>query len=234
MMWEPVRRSATCAPITADLSGCQAPGRPALEHRRRLRDQRRSPRGRTAAAGRSAAARHVWTADRRHRRALLQAAADVASSDARAATGAEQQPWHDCGSGAHGERRFWELPGDEGSEGGVPGVDRIKAELVRRETARRIDEMSPYADDVSLRGVAGPAPRSRRKWTTWRPSVTWCAEPCTTARSAGTTARTGGRIAGRRATASSSWPASTSRGRGRVSDRHVGLDAGFAIGESRR
>jgi predicted metal-dependent peptidase len=69
---------------------------------------------------------------------------------ARAATGAEQQPWHDCGSGAHGERRFWELPGDEGSEGGVPGVDRIKAELVRRETARRIDETSPYADEVSL------------------------------------------------------------------------------------
>ena len=56
----------------------------------------------------------------------------------------------DCGSGAHGERRFWELPGDDGSEGGVPGVDRIKAELVRRETARRIDETSPYADDVSL------------------------------------------------------------------------------------
>ncbi len=71
-------------------------------------------------------------------------------SDARAAPVAEQQPWHDCGSGAHGERRFWELPGDEGSEGGVPGVDRIKAELVRRETARRIDEMSLYADEVSL------------------------------------------------------------------------------------
>jgi predicted metal-dependent peptidase len=56
----------------------------------------------------------------------------------------------DCGSGAHAERRFWELPADDGSEDGVPGVDRIKAELVRRETARRIDEMSPYADDVSL------------------------------------------------------------------------------------
>ncbi len=59
---------------------------------------------------------------------------------------------HDCGSGAHGERRFWELPADDGreGEGGVPGVDRIKAELVRRETARRIDETSPYTDEVSL------------------------------------------------------------------------------------
>jgi len=31
----------------------------------------------------------------------------------------------------------------------VPGVDRLKAELVRREVARRIDEMSPYSPDVS-------------------------------------------------------------------------------------
>ena len=56
----------------------------------------------------------------------------------------------DCGSGAHGERRFWELPDDDGSEGGVPGVDRLKAELVRREVARRIDAMSPYDNDVSF------------------------------------------------------------------------------------
>jgi predicted metal-dependent peptidase len=55
----------------------------------------------------------------------------------------------DCGSGAHGERRFWELPGDDESEGGIPGVDRLKAELVRREVARRIDEISPYAGEVS-------------------------------------------------------------------------------------
>lgn len=72
------------------------------------------------------------------------------SADARAAPGAEQQPWQDCGSGAHGEPRSWELPADDGREGGVPSVDRIKAELVRRETARRIDETSPYADEVSL------------------------------------------------------------------------------------
>lgn len=55
----------------------------------------------------------------------------------------------DCGSGAHGEPRFWELPADDGSEDGIPGVDRLKSELVRREVARQIDEMSPYSTDVS-------------------------------------------------------------------------------------
>ena len=62
----------------------------------------------------------------------------------------EHQSSADCGSGAHGERRFWELPADNGAEGGVPGVDRIKAELVRREVARRIEEKSPYDGDVPL------------------------------------------------------------------------------------
>ena len=56
---------------------------------------------------------------------------------------------NDCGSGAHGERRFWELPADDERDGGTPGVDRLKAELVRREVARRIDEISPYAGEVS-------------------------------------------------------------------------------------
>jgi len=56
----------------------------------------------------------------------------------------------DCGSGAHGERRFWELPANDDREGGTPGVDRLKAELVRREVARRIDETSPYTADISL------------------------------------------------------------------------------------
>jgi predicted metal-dependent peptidase len=56
----------------------------------------------------------------------------------------------DCGSGAHGERRFWELPADDGTEGGVPGVDRIKAELVRRDVAQRIEATSIYDTDVPL------------------------------------------------------------------------------------
>lgn len=71
-------------------------------------------------------------------------------ADRHAAVRDAQQPSADCGSGAHGERRFWELPADDGTEDGVPGVDRIKAELVRREVARRIDEKSPWAGDVPL------------------------------------------------------------------------------------
>jgi len=57
---------------------------------------------------------------------------------------------HDCGSGAHGEWRPWELPDDDGSPGGVPGVDPVKAELVRREVAHRILDRSGDAGDVSL------------------------------------------------------------------------------------
>jgi predicted metal-dependent peptidase len=55
----------------------------------------------------------------------------------------------DCGSGAHGERREWELPADDGAETGMAGVDRLKAELVRREVARQIDQQSRWATDVS-------------------------------------------------------------------------------------
>lgn len=56
----------------------------------------------------------------------------------------------DCGSGADGERRIWERPAEEERDGGTPAVDRLKAELVRRDVARRIEEMSPYAGDVPL------------------------------------------------------------------------------------
>jgi predicted metal-dependent peptidase len=75
---------------------------------------------------------------------------------------------NDCGSGAHGERRFWELPADDESEGGVPRVDRLKAELVRREVARRVDETSPYSNDVSA---------SLRRWAraTLAPKVDYMA-----------------------------------------------------------
>jgi predicted metal-dependent peptidase len=56
----------------------------------------------------------------------------------------------DCGSGAHGERRPWELPDDDGSPGGVPGVDPVKAELVRRECAQKILDRSGDAGDVPV------------------------------------------------------------------------------------
>lgn len=59
------------------------------------------------------------------------------------------QTGQDCGSGAHGERRSWELPADETCDGQIPGVDRLKAELVRREVARQIDGLSLYSTDVS-------------------------------------------------------------------------------------
>src|SRR5262245_29541184 len=61
----------------------------------------------------------------------------------------EQQSSGDCGSGAHGQRRFWEVAADDGRDDGVPGVDRLKAELVRREVARQIDQKSRYATDVT-------------------------------------------------------------------------------------
>jgi predicted metal-dependent peptidase len=64
--------------------------------------------------------------------------------------GGGHPPVHDCGSGAHGEWRPWELPDDDGSAGGVPGVDPVKAELVRREVAHRILDRSGDAGDVSL------------------------------------------------------------------------------------
>src|SRR6185436_12589724 len=56
----------------------------------------------------------------------------------------------DCGSGAHGEPRPWELPPDEQSSGGTPGVDAVKAEMVRREVAKRIMDISGLFGDVSL------------------------------------------------------------------------------------
>ena len=56
----------------------------------------------------------------------------------------------DCGSGAHGERRPWELPDDAESTGGAPGVDAVKAQLIRREVAQRIMDMSAFPDDVPL------------------------------------------------------------------------------------
>ena len=89
------------------------------------------------------------------------------SETKRKAGGDDQQSSDDCGSGAHGERRFWELPAD-GGEDGSPGVDSIKAALVRREVARLIDDRSPYDGDV---------PDSLRRWAraTLAPKVDYMA-----------------------------------------------------------
>jgi len=56
----------------------------------------------------------------------------------------------DCGSGAHGERRPWELPDEALTSSGQPGVDPVKAEQVRREVAKRILDTSGYSGDVPL------------------------------------------------------------------------------------
>lgn len=61
----------------------------------------------------------------------------------------------DCGSGAHGERRPWELPDDDATTGGTPGVDAVKAELVRREVANRI---------IDHTGSPGDIPIGWRRW----------------------------------------------------------------------
>ena len=56
----------------------------------------------------------------------------------------------DCGSGAHGDRRPWELPPDEETSGGTPGVDPVKAEMVRRDVAQRIMDISGFSGEVPL------------------------------------------------------------------------------------
>jgi predicted metal-dependent peptidase len=72
------------------------------------------------------------------------------SGEAAHGTRGSPQLAHDCGSGAHGERRPWELPDDDGSPGGAPGVDPVKAELVRRDVAQRILDRSGDAGDVPV------------------------------------------------------------------------------------
>jgi predicted metal-dependent peptidase len=56
----------------------------------------------------------------------------------------------DCGSGAHGERRPWEIDDEAASSSGVPGVDPVKAKLVQRDVAKRILDTSGYSGDVPL------------------------------------------------------------------------------------
>jgi predicted metal-dependent peptidase len=66
-----------------------------------------------------------------------------------------QRGCEDCGSGAHGERRPWELPPDEETSGGTPGVDAVKGELIKRDVAQRILDIS---------GLFGEIPLGWRRW----------------------------------------------------------------------
>jgi len=77
-------------------------------------------------------------------------------SEGKAPTRESRQSAEDCGSGAHGERRFWELPADDDRDGGTPGVDRLKAELVRREVARRRCDFRPPRAFAARRSFAFP------------------------------------------------------------------------------
>ena len=61
-----------------------------------------------------------------------------------------EESGRDCGSGAHGDRRHWELPPDEQTSGGTPGVDAVKAEMVRRDVAQKIMDMGGFAGEVPL------------------------------------------------------------------------------------
>jgi predicted metal-dependent peptidase len=85
------------------------------------------------------------------------------ATHARATIGGMPTSPDDCGSGAHGEPRAWEIAGEDGDPTGGGGVDSIKAELVRREVAERILDRSGDAGDVPLgwrlwaRGVVSPA-----------------------------------------------------------------------------
>ena len=63
----------------------------------------------------------------------------------------DQEPSNaDCGSGAHGDRRPWELPPDAQTSGGTPGVDAVKAEMVRRDVAQKIMDLGSFAGEVPL------------------------------------------------------------------------------------
>ena len=104
-------RSDICCAITRRAGRPRRRRRAAVEHRRRLRDQRRPARRGLAAAGRSAVAGQVRDEGRRERRDLLPPAARGCLDRGRPAPPPPTEPrLNDCGSGAHGERRPWELP----------------------------------------------------------------------------------------------------------------------------
>ncbi len=136
---------------------------------------------------------------------------------ARQAAGGEQES-PDCGSGAHGEQRFWELPVDDGAEGGnrcrgsnqggaraARGGEADRRQVpIRRRRSSRVAPLGPgdARAEGRLHGDDPPCRAARR---------------FAGARSVVTIGHTRGLIAGRPATASSSCPASISRGRRQAS-----------------
>ena len=154
-------------------------------------------------------------------------------SEGETSGGETPQSAQDCGSGAHGERRFWELPADDDRDGGHRVSTGSRPSLVRREVARRIDETSPYTTDVSL------------PWRRWaRATLTPKIDYMATIRHAVRRAlrdSTLGRIrphvqapaspAGllRRVHHAELLPTATQAG---FSDRYVQFDGGFAVGKS--
>ena len=194
----------------------------------------------TAAARRSAAARQVRTEHRRERRDLLPpAAASRASGRSKHASIDGQQTsqhrLHDCGSGAHGERRPWELPDDDGEPGRRAGrrSSQSGARAARRRAAHpgslgrcrrrpaRLAPMGAHRPDAEG-GLHGHHPPRRAQGAARqharpiRPHVQPAASP------AGVLRRVHHVVV------------SPAAAQARVSDRHLQLDAGHAAGESGR
>ena len=72
-------------------------------------------------------------------------------------------PEADCGSGADGKQRDWELPGDDPDH---PGMDKAQADVVRHNTAVQIEQASQSRGDV---------PAGMTRWAKERlhPKVDW-------------------------------------------------------------
>jgi predicted metal-dependent peptidase len=101
-------------------------------------------------------------------RVMMKRREEAEKGERREGEGGKTPAPRDCGSCAHGERRPYELPDDDGSPGGAPGVDNVKAELVRRECAQKI---------LDNTGDAGDVPFGWRRWarTVLSPKVDYMA-----------------------------------------------------------
>ena len=171
-------------------------------------------------AGQPAAPAHVRIRDRRERRGVLQQAAPTArrpaaEHEAEPDCAARQQ---DCGSGAHGERRPWELP-DDGETTGRYARRRCgegRARSARGGAAHHgcLRLCRRHRDRLAAMGTRHPDAAGRLHGD--HPADRAQSAARVHARAA-TIAPTGGRTAGRAATATSSCRRSISRGPARGS-----------------